>query len=270
MGRIRLFGLTRVDSGTSTIVGFPSVKSRQLLELLALTPGIPVDKARLAENLWDGDPPPSFAGSLESHVCRLRRLMSEAGWTSAIVTVAGGYVLDPGVPVDVAVAREVLAGSLDLTPPRACLRVAAIAPPPSATLLASSPFSAYAEEARADLASMMSTAMRRACAGALSLGDGDLAVWLGRRALQEEPLCDANALALMRAMTAAGATCEAFRVYADFRDRVRDELGVEPGADVQRFYLAELQRNDRDRATVAPVERALLRRLLSSTGPSGG
>ena len=74
------------------------VKPRQILEILAVAAGAPVAKDHLADVLWDGRPPRSYLGTLESYVCVLRRSLGLArGRGSAIATVNHGYVLDPAV-----------------------------------------------------------------------------------------------------------------------------------------------------------------------------
>jgi len=41
---------------------------------------------------------------------------------------------------------------------------------------------------------------------------------------------------LMRALAAQGNVAEALRVYADLREVLRDELGVDPGATSRAVY----------------------------------
>ena len=98
MLEIKLFGAMSVTTpnGTVTASELGGVKPRQILEILAISPGIPVPKHQLADLLWDGCPPRSYVSTLESYLCALRRKLGlERGRVSAIRTTNHGYVLDP-------------------------------------------------------------------------------------------------------------------------------------------------------------------------------
>ena len=75
---------------------------RQVLEILAVNAGQPVPKEVLADHIWDGSPPPTYLGTLESYVCVLRKRLGLAGGRrSSLATRDRGYVLDgPDVRVD--------------------------------------------------------------------------------------------------------------------------------------------------------------------------
>src|SRR3954449_9127666 len=86
-------------------------RQRQILQILALEAGSAVPKDRLADLLWDGEPPTSYVGTLESYVCVLRRTLGLAsGRKSLLATTAKGYVLDgDAVRVDVREFRKLVA-----------------------------------------------------------------------------------------------------------------------------------------------------------------
>ncbi|MGW1082837.1 AfsR/SARP family transcriptional regulator, partial [Kitasatospora sp. NPDC002522] len=60
-----------------------SHKARALLACLALDLNRPVSAAVLAERLWDDQPPPSAAGTLQSYVSKLRTVLREANARAA-------------------------------------------------------------------------------------------------------------------------------------------------------------------------------------------
>src|SRR3954465_7580885 len=78
MDHIRLLGSTEAYVGGRRVAGrdFGGAKVRQVLEILALTPGRPVAKDQLAELLWEGAPPPSWLATLEAYVSQLRRALA--------------------------------------------------------------------------------------------------------------------------------------------------------------------------------------------------
>ena len=98
MIEIQVIGTTRVRIDSRVVEGrdFGGVKPRHLLEILALDLGSPVSKERLADLLWDGEPPTSYVATLEGYVSLLRSRLQPGvpARTSIVRTVNGGYVLD--------------------------------------------------------------------------------------------------------------------------------------------------------------------------------
>ncbi|MDQ4081489.1 MAG: winged helix-turn-helix domain-containing protein, partial [Actinomycetota bacterium] len=85
----RLLGpVEAVQNGEALVVG--GRRQRALLALLLLEPGAPVSAERLAEELWDGAPPPGAPTTIRSYVSRLR---SALGPSAPIVTAGSGYSL---------------------------------------------------------------------------------------------------------------------------------------------------------------------------------
>lgn len=263
MHTLSLWGVTRLDGARGAQTDFGGVKPRQLLEVLAVRQGEPCDKDALADALWEGHPPSSYSGTVESHVSVLRRrLQAEGVPRTALRTVTGGYVLTDEIGVDLVRARDSLADALRAPASVAYATVGVIAPPPMRHLLASSPYAAWTIEAREEMRRLVAAAMRRASQGALERGVPDRALLLARRAQEEEPLSDATQQTLLRALIALDARCDALREYADFRRRLRSELGVEPSGTTQRIYLEVLSESAQADPTRSRLERTLLLRLL--------
>ena len=69
-------------------------RPRALLAVLALMRGRVVSSERLIDELWGEDPPARARESLQMHVSRVRRALTEAGGDAdRLVNRAGGYVL---------------------------------------------------------------------------------------------------------------------------------------------------------------------------------
>src|SRR5262245_38098127 len=67
----RILGpLEVLEDGRALAIG--SRKRRELLSLLLLHAGEVVQRDRLIDDLWHGDPPPAAASTLRAHVSRLR------------------------------------------------------------------------------------------------------------------------------------------------------------------------------------------------------
>lgn len=263
MQHIRLWGITRVDGPTGVHTDFGGVKPRQVVEMLASRQGEPCCKDMLADTLWEGRPPASYAATLESHVSVVRRHLVEYGVPrSALRTVHNGYVLTDEVPVDVTEARTTLTAALAAAPAAAFETLETIAPWRLRDLLASSPYASFAVDVREEMRVLLAAALRHASEGARSMGATDRALLLARRAQAEDPVSDATQQVVLRALVSLDARCEALRDYADFRRRLHDELGVEPSATTQQLYLDLLARSVSEDAPRQRLERALLLRLL--------
>lgn len=66
-------------------------------------------------------------------------------------------------------------------------------------------------------------------------GDGSRAVLAGRQLLLLAPLDESAAISVLTVLAAAGRPALAIAEYEAFRRRLRDELGVEPSAGLQRL-----------------------------------
>jgi DNA-binding SARP family transcriptional activator len=217
-------------------VGAP--KWRALLATLLLNPGQPVATDRLIADLW-GDHPPAKASNLVSvYVHRLRRLIADGG---TLVTRAPGYqiVLQPGeldaarFAALVAEGRAALAGG-DPVAAAARLGVAlglwrgpALADVPASPLVAAE--ASRLEESRIQ-------AMELRIEADLGCGRHDEAAPELRRLLADHPLREDMWALLMRALSGAGRPAQALEVYAQAREVIADELGVDPGAGLQELY----------------------------------
>lgn len=263
MYQLRLWGITRITGDHGTDSDFGGIKPRQLLEMLAVQQDQPCSKDVLADALWEGRPPSSYAATLESHISVVRRHLVRAGVSrTALRTVNNGYVLTQEVEVDLADTRKALTRALTMSPETAFPAAEAIAPWRLRDLLASSPYASFAIEAREEMRRLLASALRHASEGALAAGATDRALLLARRAQAEDPVSDATQQVVLRALMALDARCEGLRDYADFRRRVREEMGVEPSGTTQRLYLELLARSVSDDVQRQSLERSLLLRLL--------
>jgi SARP family transcriptional regulator, regulator of embCAB operon len=84
------------------LVTVPGEKLRSLVAVLALSPGRPVSRSELTDELWGEDLPRSAENSLHGHIARLRRIIAvgtgKRGLRAIVETSAAGYALT--VPED--------------------------------------------------------------------------------------------------------------------------------------------------------------------------
>lgn len=268
---ISLFGPTAVRprGGSGPDVQLPGVKPRQIVELLACEVGRPVTKDLLAECLWDGAPPSSYAASLESYVSVLRRTLNRAGAdaaerrarsSQAVVTTRGGYLLDPElVTVDLhdvsvrlgALCRE--SGWSLVTGAEDVLRAL------QGPLLADEPYADWAGDARSRFGRLLEGVLTRAADAAVQLNESARAVRLARVAVDANRLSEPACRALMSACRSGGSRPEAIMAYSELRAVLGDELGIEPSAETRSLYLDLLEAESRP--TPAGQDRLEMRTL---------
>lgn len=265
MIEIGLLGSTTVAvDGMSVSDAALGGRLRQVLEVLALHAGRPVPKEVLADHVWEGSPPPTYVGTLESYVCVLRkRLGLVGGRRSALSTRDRGYVLDGhDVSVDVDAFR-VLTRLPETTSARERVRLALAALDlVRGPLLASEPYAGWAASAREVFDRDLAEALTPVAALANTIGDHDAARRLAREVVEHEPYCEAGWQTLIRAHWLSGERGEALRVYAGLREVLLDGLGEQPSAESQELYLAVLRSQDGSRRLAQQQELDLLLRLL--------
>ena len=245
--RVHLFGPTRVTDrdttgSTTRVLG----KQGRILAMLALHPGHPVSKDRLADAVWDGHPPPSYRQALDSDVCVLRRRTGLGpGRSSALATTPAGYVLDPDrVWVDLAETVELLErarvgrSAEAVAATRAALELA------SSELLEDEPYAEWAQEARDAWQSAEMEICLLGSRAAIVSGDTGFAVRCGERAFSRAPASEQAGVQLMRSLWWAGRRGEAIRVYLALKETLVDELGEQPGPEAQRLYLTILREGE--------------------------
>lgn len=239
-----------------------SAMQRIVLGVLAASPGQVVTVDELVDLLWGDGPPRSCVNLVQTYVARLRR----AG--AAIERDAGGYRLDTdAVRTDVAefdavtaaAARAEAAGDLD-----------------TASARSGAALDLWRGQVLADLGERVrghptAVALQRRRV-AVALEHARLAGILGRHAAAAtrllvvaecEPLHEALHAAVMGLLAASGQQAAALEVYAAIRDRLADELGVDPGAELRLGYqgiLAEAPEAAADRRWWGP--RGRLARLI--------
>jgi DNA-binding SARP family transcriptional activator len=237
--RFRILGPLEVWS-ESGWTGISAAKWRSLLACLLLRPGQLVSTDTLIVELW-GDSPPAKANNLVSiYVHRLRRLIGDSEG-KVLVYRAPGYLLRVG-PGDldlqefeslVAEGRRALAAG---EPERAAAALGEAQALWRGPLLADVPSSAnVANEAdRADELRLAAAELR--IAAELACERSAEVIPELRRLVAENQIREGLWLLLMRALAQAGRHAEALDTYTQARQIISDELGVDPGPELQQLY----------------------------------
>lgn len=252
--RFRILGPLEVWSEKGwTAVG--AAKWRSLLACLLLHRGQLVSTESLILELW-GDSPPAKANNLVSiYVHRLRRLIGDAEGR-VLVYRAPGYLL------------RVESGDLDLHEFESLVEdgrnALAASDPESAAALLTEALTLWRGPLLADVPPSGQITTEANQAGELHLAAAELRIEANlacgrsaqvipelRRLVAENPIREGLWVLLMRALKESGRRAEALDTYAQARQVIAEELGIEPGAELQRLY-AELLAED---AASAPPPR---------------
>ena len=245
--RFRLLGPLEVRAGDDW-QGIGAPKWRSVLAVLLIRAGQIVPADVLINEAW-GDAPPAKATNLISiYVLRLRRLLGDADGT-LLVTRAPGYQLrigaeDSDTQVFEAMVHEgrraLAAGDAQSAAAGLAEALALWHGSPLADVPPTPLVEAEAErldELRLDAAELRIRA-ELACGGHAQV-IGEL-----RRLLASHPLREGLWLLLMQALDGAGRHAEALDAYSQARAAISDELGVDPGAELRRFYADMLAQDD--------------------------
>jgi DNA-binding SARP family transcriptional activator len=242
-------------------------KTRALLALLALRANRPVGAELLADELWDGRPPPSARKALQTHVVHLRRALG----ADRIATGPAGYTLQVGSDEhDLARFEQLLREGrdrLERGEPAAALPLldAALAlwrgaPAPDLADLAA------ARGALQRLDELHTLAWEARIDAALALGRHAELVPDLELAVRRDPLRERAAEQLMLALYRSGRQADALAVARGLRGRLREQLGLGPGRSLQALERAILNQDaGLDAPDVAMQEgRALTLALVGS------
>ncbi|MEV5828679.1 BTAD domain-containing putative transcriptional regulator [Spirillospora sp. NPDC052242] len=233
----------RTDDGRPVRV--PELKVRLLLAALLAAGGRPVSAERLIRDLWGDDLPARPAAALRVKVSQLRRALDDAepGGRSLVAARAPGYALAAAPDAIDSLRFETLAARTD---PDARARASALTEAlalwrgPAFADFADAPFAVAAADR---LEERRLTAREDLAEARLALGEhralvADLTDLAGRHPLRERLQA-----ALMRALYGAGRQHEALQCYERVRNRLRDELGLDPGPELTALQRAILRQD---------------------------
>ncbi|MFC0682645.1 BTAD domain-containing putative transcriptional regulator [Lysobacter korlensis] len=233
-----------VDGATVPIGG---QAERSLLALLLLHPGEAQSTSRLIEQLWGDDSAPvDPVNAVQIRVSKLRRALSRLGPTPpALVTSAGGYRLevDPDA-VDVHRFLKDVADARNESDPAASeSRLAA-----ALELWRGAPLIDFLDEpwatAEADrLKEVRLAAAEERIGAALRGGRARSVLDEVRRLVDANPLHEALAGLLIWALYLLGRQADALAAYQLIRERLDEELGLEPSTALRELEARVLRQD---------------------------
>jgi predicted ATPase/DNA-binding SARP family transcriptional activator len=245
---VQLFGKFEVVKG-GVAIPIRGAKQRALLALLALNRGNPVSADRLIDQLWGDGQTAKPTNALQAQIAQLRRTLG----ASAIITSESGYALDIGAG-DLDAARfEDLVAEGRLLSAEGELALASAVFGDALRLRRGEPLSefayaGFADAERSHLNELALLATEYRVEADLELGHHNELVGDLEALCRDHPLRERFWELLMLALYRAGRQAEALRAYAEIRDRLVDELGVDPGPSLRELETRVL---DHDPSLVA-------------------
>ena len=246
-----ILGTLELTSGGRP-VALPRAKPRAVLAMLVLHPNQVVSVDRLSEALWDEDPPPSAANTLQGYVSHLRQVLAnDAGADDAasIRTQAPGYLLAVTPErIDAcrferlaAEARRALAAHEPADAADTLAAALSLWRGPALADFADQPF-AIGEAARLD--ELRLVALEDRADAELALGHHNELAGALQALVDQHPLRERLWGQLMLALYRCGRQAEALRAFQDARRILADALGIDPSPTLRRLEADMLAQGD--------------------------
>ncbi|MFI7697787.1 BTAD domain-containing putative transcriptional regulator [Nonomuraea sp. NPDC049480] len=256
--RFGVLGPLGVWTDAGEAVTIPGLKVRALLVDLLVHEGHPVSVDRLVDDLWGEEPPGNPAGALQVRVSQLRKALedAEAGGKNLVVSRAPGYLLrpDPG-----ALDAERFAGLLTQAEAADSPRTKSRLLGEALALWRGPAYADFADEeytrsAILRLEEQRLSALEQHAEARLELGEHGLLVGELGDLVARYPLRERLRAVHLRALYRAGRQSEALASYAELRERLADELGLDPGPEIVALHQAIL---GQDPSLSVPADRPL-------------
>lgn len=260
--RLQLLGTVGITTADGLVRGLSSPQARVAAARLVLERRrAGTSRRELAETIWPGELPDTWASALRSVVTRVRRLVEELGSDVTLHSVGGRYMLQ--MPADVVIDLEYAVASLA----RAAEALAGERPAEARLLAASAASmlergflldheSEWADSVRAQLDEARIDAYDLVARAALAASDADDAANAARTVIDRAPLRESGYRVLMQAQFDSGNRGEGLATYARLRQMLSDELGIDPSPETENLYFRLLSVGDeeQDDATSARID----------------
>jgi DNA-binding SARP family transcriptional activator len=246
---IRLFGALTIEDGARALgpADLGGVRPKQVLEILLAARGHRVPTERIAELLWGSERPKDVSGSIQTFVSVLRRHLTDDRVLARqlVVTEVEAYrlasdlveldldrfdeLLERAAAEPTRLARRSLEQALDLA---------------NGEVLEDEPYTSWAEDLRKTYKGRVLGARVDAAATALADLDYRAALMHAQMAIALDPYSERAQRQQMLALYALGRQHDALSAYRAFRQRLDEELGLEPTSETRALEAAILRHDD--------------------------
>ncbi|MET0491635.1 MAG: BTAD domain-containing putative transcriptional regulator [Actinoplanes sp.] len=233
-------------------------RQHHVLAALLVDLNRPVSWAKLVDRVWGTHPPDTARTAIRAHVSRIRQALRAAGELSGrpglLVRGGGGYEMraDP-VQVDLHQLRG-LAERARTVQDDPAVRVALLRQ--AVALWRGEPLAGltgdWVGRVRSAWQHERLDVVAAWAAAELELGNPAPVLSALADLAEEHPLVEPVAAVHIRALHAVGRTAEAIDRFMRIRDRLSDELGIAPGAELRRAHQIVVRETPSTRTAAAP------------------
>ncbi|HXK13004.1 MAG TPA: BTAD domain-containing putative transcriptional regulator [Gaiellaceae bacterium] len=244
----RLLGLLEVvsDDGPVQIV---RGRESALLALLLIHANDPLSAERIVEELWAGEAPENAIKSVHIYISRLRKALG----ADRIETTRAGYRIDVA-PGELDVERFAQLGREGRQDEALMLW--------RGEPLADFQFDAFAQNEIRRLNELHDAVVADRIDVAIAAGRAHEQIADLNELLERAPLWERPRAQLMHALYLSGRQADALELYRDTRALLADELGVDPGPELQQLERAILNQDESLGTPARPIVLAERRRRL--------
>ena len=255
---LRILGPFEVCDDSGHEVAVPAGRERALLAVLLLRRGEVVSMDALVDALWGDEAPSTAVKAVQGYVSHLRRtLESVPGARDTLITQPPGYLLRVAEEAVDARRFEALAAdgwrALEDDPEAALAIFGEAIALWRGPALADFAFAEFAQREIRRLEELRLETIEGRFEAMLRLGRHGAVVAELETSVAEHPLRERLRGQLMLALYRSGRQAEALDVYRNGRRLLADELGLDPGTELQRLEKAILVQ---DPALDAPEQKA--------------
>ncbi len=271
---IRIFGALEIVDGERMLGprDLGGARPKQLLEILLAARGhhVPVD--RIAELIWDAQPPDDVAASIQTFVSVLRRRLvaDRVHARQLVVTEAEAYrfatdavdldldrfdeLLERSAREPTRIARQSLEQALSLV---------------RGEVLEDEPYALWAQDLRSSYQGRVLGARLDAADAALAELDFAAALAHAEVAAALDRFSERAQRSQMLTLYALGRIHEALARYRGYRTRLDEELGLEPSIETRALETAVIRQEDVRSLLPRPIERARADATTNTVGLVG-
>jgi DNA-binding SARP family transcriptional activator len=240
--RYRLLGPVGVIGADGREVALSGERERTLLATLVLGAGQPVSVSHLIDALWGEHPPVTAVNTLRVHVSNLRKKLTGAGAPENLASVPEGYALRVGPDESDATVFATLVEGATGEPAEVATRLGEALSLWRGPALADVRSDLLVGE-KTRLEELRLRALERRIDADLQLGRhhevvGELEVFV-----HAHPLHEGTRGQLMVALYRAGRQADALAVYRAGEQVLAEELGIDPGPELQALEVAILRQD---------------------------
>ncbi len=235
----RILGPLEVVDGEATLP-LSGRNQRSVLTLLLLHANRPVSTERMVDELWGDDPPRTATASVQNAISQLRKLLG----VERLVTKPAGYVLVvEDIELDLARFEGLVSQSRVAEPEDRVVLLTQALGLWRGPALADLELETFAQEEIRRLEELRLTAVEERLEAEIAVGRhreaiGELESLISRNPLRERPRA-----MLMLALYRSGRQADALQVFQDARRTLVEELGIEPGPELQDLHAAVLRQD---------------------------